>query len=236
MDMKRVCRIFLAFLFVVLCIPTSLSCQNFSSFFLDFVRHPEKQSKSVSFPLPTETGVVKSAKAYQPLRLATPVNIPILCTDSLDKVSIQKVVNVSVVDMMKRKSVRYSFEKGKDRWQLSSSGKDVDYGGERDFVEFLMSYSQDVDFQKKRTIFPFPNRTYKENRSVEVDSKLLMPREWETFDFVALFPSLCLFSADNSSSVNNRRLFVMKNGTPYLYFNFICINKKWYLIEIEEYK
>ncbi|MCQ2217717.1 MAG: DUF4348 domain-containing protein [Paludibacteraceae bacterium] len=234
--MRKLYGIFFAFLFVMLCIPDSSSCQNFSTFFLDFVRHPEQQRNSVLFPFQSESGVVKSAKSYQPLRLATPVNIPIVCTDSLNLVSSQKVVNVSVVNMLDIKSTQYSFEKKNEKWKLASSGKDADYGGERDFVEFLMQYSRDVDFQKKRTIFPFPYRIYKENKSNELSSKLMMPREWEPFDFVALFPSLCVFSYDKSASVNNRRLFVMKNGSPYLFFNFISINKKWYLIEMEEYR
>lgn len=234
--MRRLGRIILAVLFVVLCIPQVAHCQKFTSFFLDFVRHPEHQSRSVSFPLRAESGVVRSAKSYLPLRLATPANVPILCSDSLELVSQQKEVNVSVVDMMKMKSVQYVFEKKSGSWRMISSAKDADFGGDRDFVDFLVQYSQDVDFQKKRTIFPFPYRTYKENRSNELDSKLMMPREWEPFDFVALFPSLCLFTSERSVAANNRRLFVMKNGDPYLYFNFISINKKWYLIEMEEFR
>lgn len=234
--MRRLYRIIVAFLFVVLYIPQSLFCQNFSAFFLDFVRHPERQSSSVMFPLRTESGVVKSAKDYQPLRFITRTSIPIVCADSLDLVSAQKEVNVSVIDMMNKKSVQYAFEKKAGRWKLASSRKEADYGGDRDFVEFLFAYSQDIDFQKKRTIFPFPYRVYKDYKNHELESKLMMPHEWETFDFVALFPSLCLFASENLSDKNNRRLFVMKNGSPYLFFNFISINKKWYLIEMEEYR
>lgn len=233
----RVNRWFLgAFLCVVLGIPQGVFCQSFSAFFLDFVRHPDHQSRCALFPLRTETGLTKNAKNYVPLRLPTPANVPVLCADSLDFVSRQKSVDVSVVDMMRMKSTQYTFERKSGGWRLSSSAKDPNFGGERDFIEFLVGYSRDVDFQKKRTIFPFPYRTYKGSRSNELDSKLLMPREWEAFDFVALFPSLCIFSSEASSAVNNRRLFVMKNGMVYLYFNFISINKKWYLIEMEEYK
>ena len=70
----------------------------------------------------------------------------------------------------------------------------------------------------------------------QTETKLLMPREWEPFDFIAMFPSVCLFASESIQSGNNRRLFVLKNGRVNLFFNFIKINKKWYLIEMEEYK
>ena len=61
-----------------------------------------------------------------------------------------------------------------------------------------------------------------------------MPREWNALDFTAVFPSLCIFNSDSQSP--NRQINVFRNGKSAQLFNFIRINKKWYLIEIEEYK
>ncbi len=106
---------------------------------------------------------------------------------------------------------------------------------EAEFLNFLIQYSQNEDFQMKHTIFPFPYRIYNSTTlDSEPENKLLMPREWDSLDFTAIFPSLCIFNSNNQAP--NRQIHVFRNGKAAQLFNFIRINKKWYLIEIEEYK
>lgn len=207
--------------------------QSFAEFFADFVRHPDIQYKYVRFPLPTEKGVVKSKSAYLPLRLQSKTSLPMVYVDSLGMATRGSEVTVFVVSMMKNSSVSYTFVR-RNGWQLISQQKGAENGCDVDFVSFLKEYSKDETFQKKRTIFPFPYRSSGKNRN-KAETNLLMPREWEQFDFIALYPSLCLICPAESLSANNRRLVVMKGGRLATLFNFIKINKKWYLIEIEDY-
>lgn len=232
--MDRVCRDFKYYcaLLGMIFIPCFSFAQSFTTFFSDFVRYPDVQYQNVRFPLPTENGVLKSKNNYIPLRLTNKQIVPIVCVDSLNSVSIKKEVQVSVVNILKNTSATYSFERSATGWRLMTQNKGI--ACDDGFVDFLKAYSQDEAFQKKRTIFPFPYRKCK-NRDCKGEAKLLMPREWEIFDFTTLYPTICLFCSSDNSSVSNRRLIVLKNNEPSILFNFIRINNKWYLIEIEEY-
>ena len=143
---------------------------------------------------------------------------------------------VSVVQFNKEAASNYVFEQRDKRWKLISyKSEDIQHLQEAEFLNFLMQYSKDESFQMKHTIFPFPYRVYKfPKRDSDPENRLLMPREWEPLDFIAIFPSLCIFNSDNQAP--NRQLYVFRNGKAAQFFNFIRINKKWYLIEIEEYK
>lgn len=230
-------RVIKTFVFVVMIfVAQTLVAQKFSSFFVDFLRYPDLQSSHVLFPYRTGSGVIKNASSYSPIRFVTRNNIPIVCVDSLEHISHASSANVSIVSMGKGTSTFYTFDKRKGVWMLTAQRKGKINGEDPDFITFLKQYSKEEGFQMKRTIFPFPYRVYKGGKNDQTETKLLMPREWEPFDFIAMFPSVCLFASESIQSGNNRRLFVLKNGRVNLFFNFIKINKKWYLIEMEEYK
>ena len=214
----------------------SLSGRDFSDFFVDFIRYPEAQADHVQFPLKADNSTIRSRASYNPIAFFSRNNIPILCSDSLDAVSKQPSVVVSIVQFNRETASNYLFEQRNRGWRLISyKSEDIQQLQDAEFLNFLMQYSKDVSFQMRHTIFPFPYRIYKSSkRDSDPENKLLMPREWKPLDFIAIFPSLCIFNSDNE--VPNRQLFVFKNGKAAQFFNFIRINKRWYLIEIEEYK
>lgn len=212
----------------------SLWGQEFSDFFIDFIRHPENQAKYVQFPLKTDNAAVKNSASYTPVVFSSRNNIPVLCSDSLNAIMKLPSSVVSIVQFNKDAANNYVFEQRNKDWKLiSSKSESVQNLQEAEFLNFLMQYSKDEAFQMKHTIFPFPYRIYKSSKRDDPENKLLMPREWTAVDFVTLFPSLCIFNSNNQP---NRQLFVFKGAKAAQFFNFIRINKKWYLIEIEEYR
>ena len=218
----------------------SLCGQEFSNFFIDFIRYPENQANHVQFPLKADNAFVKDKTLYNPLMFLTRNNLPILCVDSLNAAATQQTsMSVSIVQFNKDKetAVDYLFEQKSKNWKLVSlKNESFQRLKEADFLNFLMQYSRDESFQMKHTIFPFPSRIYKSGKhDSDPENRLLMPRDWTALDFTAIFPALSIFNSHVSAS-SNRQLFVFRNGKMVQFFNFIQINKKWYLIEIEEYK
>ena len=213
----------------------SLWGQEFSDFFIDFIRYPENQAKHVQFPLKTNNATVRNSASYIPVTFPSRNNIPVLCSDSLSAIMKLPSSVVSIVQFNKDVANNYVFEQRNKGWKLiSSKSESVQNLQEAEFLNFLMQYSKDEAFQMKHTIFPFFYRIYKSSdRNSDPETKLIMPREWAALDFVALFPSLCIFDTNNQP---NRQLFVFKGAKAAQFFNFIRINKKWYLVEIGEYR
>jgi len=214
-----------------------LGQQDFSTFFIDFIRHPETQVDHVQFPLKTDNATIKNKAAYTPVTFLSRNSIPILCSDSLSAIMQLPTPVVSILQFNKEVATNYEFEQRSKKWKLiSQKNENIQQLQEAEFLNFLKQYSKDESFQMKHTIFPFPYRVYKSPKKdgSEPESKLLMPREWESLDFIAVFPSLCVFNSGNQTP--NRQLHIFRNGKIAQFFNFIQINKKWYLIEIEEYK
>jgi len=227
--------IFLIAVWLISC-STLVGQQAFSDFFIDFIRYPETQFNHVRFPLKVDNTTVKNKASYHPITFLSRNHIPILCADSLNAIMQFPSSVVSIVQFNKDAATNYVFEQQNKNWKLfSSKNEGIQQLQETEFLNFLIQYSKDESFQMKHTIFPFPYRTYKSpKRSSEPENKLLMPREWNPLDFTAIFPSLCIFNSDNQAP--NRQIHVFKNGKATQLFNFIRINKKWYLIEIEKYK
>lgn len=210
--------------------------QDFADFFVNFIRYPETQINHIRLPLKTDNALIRSNKSYNPVNFLTRNNIPILCSDSLNAIMKTAEPLVSIIQFNKESAVDYTFEQKDKSWKLAAfKNEDIQNLRDADFLNFLSQYSKDESFQMKHTIFPFPYRTYKSaKKDSDPENKLLMPREWEALDFTAIFPSICIFNSDNTAP--NRQLFVYRIGKIAQFFNFIQINKKWYLIEIEEYK
>ncbi|MDR1729305.1 MAG: DUF4348 domain-containing protein [Prevotellaceae bacterium] len=211
--------------------------QNFSDFFIDFLRDPETQFNYVQFPLKTDNNTVKNKASYHPVTFLSRNHIPVICADSLNAIMQFPSPIVSIFQFGKDVAASYVFEQRNKNWKLiSSKNENIQQLQEAEFLNFLTQYSNDESFQMKHTIFPFPSRIYNspKRHDSEPENKLLMPREWNSLDFTAIFPSLCIFNSNNQAP--NRQIHVFRNGKAAQLFNFIRINKKWYLIEIEEYK
>jgi len=214
---------------------SSLWGQEFSDFFVDFLRYPENQTKYIQFPIKADNATIRNSASYNPITLSARNNIPVLCSDSLNAIMNLPFSVVSIVNFNKETTNNCVFEQRDKGWRLMSyKHENIKDQPNVEFLNFLIQYSKDESFQMKHTIFPFFYRIYKTPARNNPETKLLMPREWIKLDFISTFPSLCIFNSNDQAP--NRQLFVFKGAKMAQFFNFILINKKWYLIEIEEYK
>lgn len=217
--------------------PVLCFSQDFSDFFVDFLTVPGKQMTKIAVPLKTPEGVVQHASKYSPITYNDKRNVAILCSDSLQKISGSSYPSVAIHNLKSRKSQVCLFERKGKEWKLAEvsnlSGAEV---SDAEFVSFLCDYSKDADLQMKRTIFPFPIRNYSKKSKEMQETTLLMPREWNMLDFCNSYGEICLFDTKDLSVANNRRFAIYRDGSLAEIYNFIRINKKWYLIEKEIWK
>ena len=102
---------------------------------------------------------------------------------------------------------------------------------EKDFFTFLKDFSFSREMQIARTIFPLPV-TYK-SKDGSKEKRLIMPRDWEELKIWQRSPSFRAILPLRHG--NNRKVILYQQGKAKEYYNFIYINKVWYLIEMEVY-
>lgn|GEM_PF-4664288 len=102
---------------------------------------------------------------------------------------------------------------------------------EKDFFAFLKDFSFSREMQISRTIFPLPV-TYKSKDGLK-EKRLIMPRDWEELKIWQRSPSFRSILPLRHG--NNRKVILYQQGKAKEYYNFIYINKVWYLIEMEVY-
>lgn len=218
---------FLALL-AALCCP-SANAENFANYLLNFLSHPEKQDKSAS-PSLTIDGK-KAAHGGNYLRLSNTSVIAVVCADSINTPNLSKgELKMSLADLSTKDTRTCNFAPNGKSFLLNKITSNTNE--DHEFLTFLSEYSRNHDLQIKRTIFPFPIRSFKNGK--ESNSKLLMPREWNYISFSSICPQICILK--NVNDAKNRRIYVYNDRKLSQIYNFICINRKWYLIEVETYQ
>lgn len=228
---RHILTVFLSILLWGLMGAGVLAGETFDDFFINFVYHPERQGSKVMSGYTIDNRKVAKRASY--FDYANRQLIGVVCADSLSgaTVGLQKV-NVSLLGTANRQGFSYQFVKNGSSYRLLSAHLvNGVKAADADFLSFLTEYSTNRDFQMKRTIFPFPLRYFSGNK--EVDSKLVMPREWSYLDFSTQLPQLCVL--ENSQDKTNRRIYVYSASKLSRIYNFIYINRKWFLIEVENY-
>lgn len=202
--------------------------EPFADFLVRFLSAPGQQAAKTS-PSFTLNGK-KTPPANNLLKVNTN-SMAILCADSVNTpVAPNASPTLFALSFPGRAGNSYTFAPSGRSYLLKEARtlkENVDY----DFLTFLAEYSHNHDFQIKRTIFPIPLRHFK--GGTEGDSKLLMPREWDYLDFGAIAPQIYLYN--NLADANNRRLYIYNRGKLGKIYNFISINRKWFLIEVENH-
>ncbi|MCQ2224596.1 MAG: hypothetical protein MJZ14_02570 [Paludibacteraceae bacterium] len=132
------------------------------------------------------------------------------------------------IDFKKRTTMETTFRRGGGKWNYSN-GKSTPLTKDRydEFAEFLLQFSQNKDFQVNHTIFPFPTNIYV--GKTQTNRKLTMPRDWNQLNFTQAYPQMIHFKSDEKGT--NRKIYIYKKGRLTDLYNFIYINKQWYLIE-----
>ena len=105
-------------------------------------------------------------------------------------------------------------------YSIGSFGKEA-----KEFVDFLAQFSINKEFQINHTIFPLPVT----RPNPKEKKKLLLPRDWEHLSFAKIYPQIVFLHPDREA--NNRKIYIYQMGRLTQVFNFIRINKQWYLIE-----
>ncbi|MCQ2192233.1 MAG: hypothetical protein MJZ23_05145 [Paludibacteraceae bacterium] len=208
---------------------TSVQAEPFARFLVNFLRTPEKQAQSAHNALTVDGKKAKRNGNY--MLYNDKASVAMLCADSISIAAPSKAdVQVSLVNQSTKESGSFTFAHSGRSFVL----KEVENGKpmvDNDFLSFLSEFSRNNDFQIKRTIFPLPIRQFRNGK--EASNNLLMPRDWSYMNFTAKWPQICVFS--NVENSNNRRLYIYKGEHVSQIYNFISINRKWYLIEVENY-
>lgn len=139
----------------------------------------------------------------------------------------------SLIDLRKKNNTETIFKRGGGKW-IHSTGKTtvVSKDGYDEFVEFLSQFSGNSEFQINHTIFPFPTNVM--SGKEQTKRRLTMPRDWNLLNFSQAYPQMIHFKSDNKG--NNRIIYIYRKGKMAEMFNFIRINKQWYLIEKFEFE
>lgn len=156
----------------------------------------------------------------------------VICADSLSFGNAEKGCT-ALLDFNEKTYTKTYFVQKSNKWSFSNEvPANLQKIEQKDFVEFIQQFSNNKDYQINHTVFPFPVNTM--NGKEQIKRKLIMPRDWEQLPFSNTYPQMYLFKAQSDGS--NRKIYIYRNGVISEMYNFIRINKQWYLIEKYEYE
>ncbi len=172
-------------------------------------------------------------RQVDPLRKNT---IALVCTDSLELSSKETVGEVNVMRNIsgeRRIVEKMVFRRADGAWKLNQRLTNARIEAlEVGFYDFLERFCLSRELQIEHTIFPLPiTSRYEKDGSSQ--KKLLMPRDWEELKITQ--QCAAFYSIQPQRQGNNRKVYIYHRGQPKESYNFIYINKLWYLIEMEIY-
>lgn len=161
------------------------------------------------------------------------ISMGVVYTDSLGLSASETTVDVNVYLPNKNRLEKDVYKKEQNgKWNLRQRMVATRMEPlEKSFFDFLKEFSYNRDIQISKTIFPLPV-SYKGKDGI-VQKKLIMPRDWEDLKIWQNCPSFR--SVLPMRQGNNRKVLIYQGGKIKEYYNFIYINKVWYLIEMEVY-
>lgn len=204
----------------------SILGQDFSSFYMDFLLRPAKQSTKVKFPLDANGNTVRNARSYKSFFLNNQENFMVVCSDSLNHHVSSKENWAALYSYHSKQLIKQQFLNFGNQWKMTHYHYES-YANvyQKEFIDFLAQFSINKEFQINHTIFPLPVT----RSNPKEKKKLLLPRDWEHLSFAKIYPQIVFLHPDRE--VNNRKIYLFQNGVITQVFNFIRINKQWYLIE-----
>ncbi len=167
-----------------------------------------------------------------PYPAETQKNFVIVSIDSLQFGEVNSGTT-ALINLKKKDVTKTNFTKKGSKWSYSSEATiPMQRFEQNEFFDFLQRFSSNKDFQINHTVFPFPINTLKGKEQTK--RKLIMPRDWDHLSLSESYPQVLLFKA--TSNGNNRKMIIFRNKEIKEEYNFIRINKQWYLIEKYEYE
>lgn len=141
--------------------------------------------------------------------------------------------STALVNFKKKDVSKTQFEKKGNKWIYTSEEPiPLQRFEQNEFIDFIQRFSSNKEFQINHTVFPFPINTM--NGKEQTKRKLVMPRDWNHLPLSDTYPQLLLFKATTDGG--NRKFIIIKDKEIKEEYNFIRINKQWYLIEKYEYE
>ena len=154
---------------------------------------------------------------------------------SIDSLSFGNTDNgaTALVNFKKKEITKTNFTRKGNKWSYTSEPAiPIQRFEQNAFVDFLQHFSDNKEYQINHTVFPFPVNTMKGKEQTK--RKLIMPRDWNHLSLSDSYPQTILFKT--MSDGNNRKILIFKGKEMKEEYNFIRINKQWYLIEKYEYE
>jgi|GEM_PF-3303330 hypothetical protein len=154
---------------------------------------------------------------------------------SIDSLSFGQTNNgtTALVNLKKKDVTKTIFTWKSGKWNYTNEAPtSLQKSEQNEFIEFIQHFSDNKEFQINHTVFPFPINTL--HGKEQTKRKLIMPRDWDHLSISDSYPQLLFFKTTADGS--NRKITIFKNKEISEEYNFIRINKQWYLIEKYEYE
>lgn len=167
-----------------------------------------------------------------PYQISGKKNFAIITIDSLTFGNVTQA-STAALDFQKSNITEVQFKQEKGKWSYESA-KPLSLSKEslEEFPDFISQFSKNKDYQINHTVFPFPINTSAGKGPGK--RKLIMPRDWNHINFTYDHPQMYVFKSKEKG--NNRKIYLYKENRLAEMFNFIRINKQWYLIEKYEFE
>jgi hypothetical protein len=139
-----------------------------------------------------------------------------------------------ILDFKKGKNLKYKFENIDNKWTFSDSNTiSINSLSEKEFVYFLMKFSEDSIYQKSHILFPLED--YSLDDDYQTISQKIEKEKWNHFNLVEEIESL-LFLANIDSNNNFRNIYYrgVDNGIL-VKLTFKRVNNEWFLVKTEDY-
>ncbi|MBR3519235.1 MAG: hypothetical protein IKN77_03850 [Paludibacteraceae bacterium] len=159
-------------------------------------------------------------------------NFVIISIDSLQFGEVN-MGTTALVNFKKKDVTKTTFTKKNNKWnQATEATVPIQRSEQNEFIDFILRFSSNKEYQINHTVFPFPINTLKGKEQTK--RKLIMPRDWNHLSLSESYPQILLFKTNTDG--NNRKMLIFKNKKIKEEYNFIRINKQWYLIEKYEHE
>jgi len=212
----------------------------FLDFFEQFLWDNDFQQSRVAYPIQWHGQVIKDKKHWKPIALQTTAEfIPFLSADTVtivDKEVKAPFVQVNVLKFDSNESDVYDFSKINTNWYLTKvKTTKLAEAPDREFIDFLIKFSNDAAFQRKSILFPLKSFYLDIGNDFETLSQNISSNDWEYLPLTKDINPIFLLS-DNTINNDYRNIYLRGVGTGiWIKYTFKKINKNWKLIKLEDY-
>lgn len=164
--------------------------------------------------------------------------IPFLHTDTLSlfetKLEGTLKQDIALVDFDRNENWRYEFEHNEDDWTLKNLKKiNKRHLSDKEFISFLIVFSNDSVFQKKHIVFPLSRKML--DNDYEVVSEKTTLEQWKYFNLTQEMGSLVLLPNIKKRNAFRNIYYRGKYNGIWVKYTFQKIKNEWFLIKTEDY-